>query len=106
MCRPPKPSKSKTNKVRAVARALTSIRQGKTKSDTKPTRWRQTTLIETTEESDESILLPIEASGDSLIDKEDGCFRIALQNPNGIRLKGSADMLPIVLLPAWGVTKK
>ena len=96
MCRPPKPSKSKTNKVRAVARALTSIRQGKTKSDTKPTRWRQTTLIETTEESDESILLPIEASGDSLIDKEDGCFRIALQNPNGIRLKGSADMLPIV----------
>ena len=96
MCRPPKPSKSKKNKIQAVARTLSSLRQDKTKSDTKLTRWRQTTLIEATDECEDSILLPIEASGDSLIDKEDGCIRLALQNPNGIRLKGSADMLPIV----------
>jgi exonuclease III len=95
MYRPSKPSKSKKHKVRAVARTLSSLRQGKAKSDTKSTRWRQTTLIETTDDCDHSILLPIEASGDSLIDKEDGCIRIALQNPNGIRLT-SANMLPIV----------
>jgi hypothetical protein len=31
-----------------------------------------------------------------LISKEDGCIRIALQNPNGIRLQGSGDILPEV----------
>jgi hypothetical protein len=38
----------------------------------------------------------IVASGDELIDKEEGILRLALQNPNGIRLRDNVDVMPEV----------
>ena len=38
----------------------------------------------------------INASGDELLDKEDGIMRIALQNPNGIKLGRPLEIMPEV----------
>jgi hypothetical protein len=101
MCLARKPSKNKKAKVRAVAERITATQpQG-------PTRVRriidQPTLYDYFELPGGSGAEPlpceqetIEASGDEMIQIEDGQLRLALQNPNGIRLRENVQVLPEV----------
>jgi hypothetical protein len=98
MCLSRKPTKTKRRKVRDVAERIGAI-----PIHQKPlARIRladQPTLHDFFElpGGDESPTSEhIEATGDPLIPKAAGLIRIALQNPNGIRLKDNVDVLPEV----------
>jgi hypothetical protein len=60
----------------------------------------RTTIYEgfglTTPEPGDPGLTNIVASGDELVEKEEGILRFALQNPNGIRLRDNVDVMPEV----------
>jgi hypothetical protein len=100
MCLAKPPSKNKRKKIKLANKKITELQEPPPKKSA-PRRYDQSTLYESfgleapsrTESSDTTIIVP---SGDELIDKEDGILRCALQNPNGIRLRDNADVLPEV----------
>jgi hypothetical protein len=96
MCLAWKPSKKKKLKVRAISEQITATQtQG-----TRITRRiiDQPTLHDFFElpGGDRVEQETIEASGDAMLQIEDGHIRIALQNPNGIRLRENVQVLPEV----------
>jgi hypothetical protein len=102
MCLAKKPSRTKKKKVNiASARINQQVQESKTKSSPPiPRRLNQTTIYEgfglTTPEPGDPGLTNIVASGDELVEKEEGILRFALQNPNGIRLRDNVDVMPEV----------
>jgi hypothetical protein len=97
-----KPSKSKKAKVRAVEEHLSKKRETrKNKQTQKRNKKQQVKLTDcyfTVEEGLEELLPSIEASGDPMVrEKSEGILRIALQNPNGIRLSDNVEVLPEVV---------
>ena len=99
MCLAKPPSKSKRKKIKLANKKITELQDPPPKKSA-PRRYDQSTLYESFGLEAPSKIEPkatiIVPSGDELIDKEDGIIRCALQNPNGIRLKDNADILPEV----------
>jgi hypothetical protein len=95
MCLARKPSKNKKTKVRAVAERITAPQIQGPRSTRRivdqPTLHDYFILPGGSQEREE--LETIEASGDEMIQIEDGTLRIALQNPNGIRLRDNVQVL-------------
>jgi hypothetical protein len=94
-----KPSRNKRNKVRIASARVKELKESN-QSPPPQRRYNQQTIYEgfgiPVPEPGDPGIARIVPSGDELIVKEDGIIRLALQNPNGIRLKDNVDVLPKV----------
>jgi hypothetical protein len=101
MCLAKKPSRTKKKKVIVARTRINQIQESKLKSTLPPLRrLDQKTIYEgfglLTPEPGDPGTTSIVASGDELVEKEEGILRLALQNPNGIRLRDNVDVMPEV----------
>jgi hypothetical protein len=96
MCLARKPSKQKKSKVRGISEQITATQTQGTRNIRRIVD--QPTLHDYFElpGGDRVEQEVIEASGDAMIQIEDGHIRVALQNPNGIRLRENVQVLPEV----------
>jgi hypothetical protein len=92
-----KTSKSKKKKVQYVSSRIDSQLQPESRPTTRlaaqPTLHDFFVLPGAADNTTAELL---EATGDPLLPKSPGHIRVALQNPNGIRLKDNVDVLPEV----------
>lgn len=102
MCLAETPSRTKKKKIKIASERINhQIQESKSKSSLLThRRLDQQTIYEgfglRVPEPGELGITSIVASGDELVDKEEGVLRIALQNPNGIRLSENVDVMPEV----------
>lgn len=99
MCLAKKPSGKKKKKVKLASERITKLQESKSSPPTlrkldQKTIFKGFGLLKP--EPGDPGTTNIVASGDELVDKEDGILRLALQNPNGIRLRDNVDVLPEV----------
>ena len=88
-------SKKKQAKITGIIRRIERGREPNQSSRREANREqvrRYTEKLESRTDNQE-----LEATGDELVDKEDGIVRFALQNPNGIRMRSDGGILQEVM---------